>query len=105
MSTQERCLRLVGQIQGLADLFLSLVPPAAAATASYYDFQHPGLGAAFLAEVRKTRIRIAELPNAARTIRNNIRRTAIHKFPYYIIYRVSDDKECGSAPTLRKGWP
>ena len=35
------------------------------ATATYYDNQHPGLGAAFVAEARKTRERIAELPFAA----------------------------------------
>lgn len=61
------------------------------ATAAYYDNQHPGLGAAFVAEARKTRKRIAELPYAARAVRKGIRRRAIHKFPYYVIYRVSDD--------------
>ena len=61
------------------------------ATATYYNYQQPGLGAAFLTEARKTRERIAELPNAARSIRKNIRRRAVHKFPYYILYRVSDD--------------
>ena len=62
------------------------------AIATYYDNHHPGLAAAFVAEARKTRKRIAELPYAARAIRKNIRRRAIHKFPYYIIHRVSDDE-------------
>lgn len=39
------------------------------ATATYYDAQQPGLGTAFLAEARKIRERIAELPNAASAIR------------------------------------
>jgi toxin ParE1/3/4 len=62
------------------------------AAASYYDKRHPGLGRRFIAEARKAHDRIAAMPKAAPEIRPGIRRRSIHRFPYQIIYRVSDDQ-------------
>ena len=61
------------------------------AAALHYETQQEGLGTALLAEVEKTFGRISELPLAARTIRGDLRRRLVHRFPYYILYRVKGD--------------
>lgn len=61
------------------------------AAASYYDNHQPGLGRQLIAEARKARQRISALPSAAPEVRPGIRRRSIRRFPYQIIYRVSDD--------------
>lgn len=58
----------------------------------YYESQQPGLGEAFLAEFKSAQERILEFPKAARLIRGDIRRRPIHRFPYSILYRVSNDE-------------
>lgn len=62
------------------------------ASISYYESQQPGLGTAFLVEFKRTRERILELPKAARLIRSDLRRRPVHRFPYSVIYRVSNDE-------------
>ncbi len=62
------------------------------AAASHYETQQAGLGSALLSEVKRTRDRIAELPFATRAVRGGLRRRFIRRFPYYILYRVSDEE-------------
>ena len=60
------------------------------ATASYYEGKRSGLGALFSSEARKAQNRIAELPAAARQVRDSIRRRSIHGFPYFLYYSVEE---------------
>jgi plasmid stabilization system protein ParE len=72
--------------------FLAAASEELEAAASYYENHQSGLGHQLIAEARKTRDRIVALPNAAPEIRSGIRRRTIHRFPYHIIYRVTDDQ-------------
>lgn len=58
----------------------------------YYEDQSPGLGAAFLSEVRGAVSRIRALPFGWRSISPNSRRCLLHRFPYGIIYQVREDR-------------
>jgi toxin ParE1/3/4 len=60
------------------------------AAALYYDEKRPGLGALFLAEAKKSRDRIVELPIAAREVRDSIRRRSVYGFPYFLYYSVEE---------------
>ncbi len=62
------------------------------AVASYYEGKRSGLGTLFLGEAKKSRDRIAELPGAARKVRESIRRRSIHRFPYSLYYSVEEDE-------------
>ena len=62
------------------------------AAASNYEEQRSGLGDRFLVEARKSQERIAELPAAARQVRDSIRRRRIQKFPYFLYYSVEADE-------------
>lgn len=60
------------------------------ASIHYYESQQVGLGLAFLSEFKQSRERIEKLPNAGRTVRGNIKRRPIHRFPYAVLYRATD---------------
>jgi len=60
------------------------------AVVTYYEEKRPGLGALFLADVKKARDRIVELPAAAREVRTSIRRRSIHRFPYFLYYAIDE---------------
>ena len=60
------------------------------ASIHYYESQQAGLGLAFLSEFKRTRERIEELPKAGRPVRGDIRRRPVHRFPYAVLYRVTD---------------
>jgi plasmid stabilization system protein ParE len=62
------------------------------ASVAYYDIQRAGLGTTFLSEFENTKRRIQELPLAARTLRDDLRQRPIHRFPYFVLYRISDDE-------------
>ena len=62
------------------------------AVVTYYEGRRPGLGALFLAEAKKARDRIIELPSAAREVRSSIRRRSIHRFPYFLYYAVEENE-------------
>lgn len=62
------------------------------ASVAFYNSLRKGLGTAFLAEFENTKRRIEALPLAARSLCNNLRRRPIHRFPYFVMYRVSDDE-------------
>ena len=60
------------------------------AAASYYEEKRPGLGALFVAEAKKSKNRIVELPAAAREVRGSIRRRSVHRFPYFLYYTIEE---------------
>jgi len=62
------------------------------ASVAYYNSQQADLGSALLAEFENTKDRILELPLAARVVRGNLRKRPIHRFPYFVLYRVNDDE-------------
>jgi len=72
--------------------FLTKASEELEAAASYYDKHQNGLGRQFIGEVRKTQDRIIALPKAAPEIREGIRRRSIHRFPYHVIYHVTDNQ-------------
>ncbi len=74
---------------------ISLLPQAGEeleAAASHYETQQAGLGLALLAEVKMTCDLVAQAPFAARGVRVGLRRKLVRRFPYYVLYRVSDDE-------------
>jgi plasmid stabilization system protein ParE len=66
--------------------------PAAAAEIEsayrWYEKEREGLGSDFLDAVEKIVQTIAENPERFRTIRKDIRRAVLHRFPYSIFYRI-----------------
>ncbi|HEY3604862.1 MAG TPA: type II toxin-antitoxin system RelE/ParE family toxin [Sporichthyaceae bacterium] len=64
--------------------------------ALWYDQQHPGLGARFLAAVEETLDRLGRWPEAAPLVDGlpielGVRRAAVRQFPYRIAYLVLDE--------------
>jgi len=59
--------------------------------AQYYEMESTGLGAAFLGEVERCCVAIAEHPEAGRAIRGPVRRRLIARFPYAILYTLRPD--------------
>lgn len=60
-------------------------------TVRYYNFQSPGLGFEFAAEVSHTLTRIAEYPLAWHQLSERTRRCRTSHFPYGIIYQIRKD--------------
>jgi len=56
--------------------------------AHYYDCESPGLGVAFLAEVRHCLGRIHEHPEAGARLLGNVRRRRLRRFPYALLYSI-----------------
>ena len=54
--------------------------------ASYYDMESPGLGVAFLGDIRHAIDTISLFPEAAAMIRGRVRRKTLLRFPYALIY-------------------
>ena len=65
--------------------------------AQYYDREQAGLGAAFIADVRRCTVAILEFPEAGPVIRGYVRRACVGSF----------DTECStrSGPELFEFWP
>ena len=59
---------------------------------SYYNFELPGLGDAFLTEILKTLDRIGEYPEAWHPLSARTRRCQTRRFPYGIIYQVRENE-------------
>lgn len=62
------------------------------AAVAYYNSQQAQLGTAFLGEFEDTMERILDLPLAARVVRENVRRRPIHRFPFFVLYRPSEEE-------------
>lgn len=63
-----------------------------AQAAQYYNSKVPNLGAEFLREVKKALMRLEADPEAAQTVRGNVRRRLIRRFPFGILYRVDPEE-------------
>jgi len=57
----------------------------------YYEAKAPGIGVAFMAEVRKTVSSIIEIPYAAVAVGSGVRKRVLNHFPYNILYAVEPD--------------
>lgn len=57
--------------------------------AHYYEHEQPGLGAAFIAEVRRCTAAAAEHPQASPVVLGAIRRRLCQRFPYGLLYTVA----------------
>ena len=57
--------------------------------AQYYEYEQPGLGAAFIAEVRRCTVAVAEHPQASPVVSGTIRRRLCQRFPYALLYTVA----------------
>lgn len=53
---------------------------------NHYDSRREGLGDRFREEVEETISRILKFPNGCRALSKNIRRCTMNRFPYGIIY-------------------
>lgn len=60
--------------------------------AQAYENAQPGLGRAFVDQVRRTISLIAEYPRASRVVRSGLRTRSVARFPYRIYYRVSAEE-------------
>jgi plasmid stabilization system protein ParE len=58
----------------------------------YYERAEPGLGDAFLTEVRRCTAEILEFPEASQVVRGKIRRRLCRRFPYGLLYTRRDDE-------------
>jgi len=66
--------------------------PAAAADIEtayrWYEKERPGLGSEFLAAMDKAVKAIAENPERFPTVRKDIRRSVLRRFPFSLLYRI-----------------
>ena len=53
------------------------------------EYEQPGLGAAFIAEVRRCTVAVAEHPQASPVVLGTIRRRLCQRFPYALLYTVA----------------
>lgn len=61
-------------------------------TAQYYEHEQPGLGAAFIAEVRRCTEALVEHPESGSMVLGTIRRRLCHRFPYGLLYTIAEDE-------------
>jgi len=59
--------------------------------AQYYEHEQPGLGAAFVADVRRCTDAIVEHPEAGPVILGRVRRRLCRRFRYGVLYTVRPD--------------
>ncbi|MBI3014373.1 MAG: type II toxin-antitoxin system RelE/ParE family toxin [Candidatus Tectomicrobia bacterium] len=59
--------------------------------ARYYENEAPGVGVAFVAEVRRAITSIIENPYAAPAVGSGIRRKVLSHFPYNVLYAVEPE--------------
>ena len=71
--------------------FLAVAEQELIETVRYYNFQSPGLGFEFAAEVSRTLTRIAGYPLAWHQLSERTRRCRTNHFPYGIIYQIRKD--------------
>jgi hypothetical protein len=73
-------------------IFRSNVEFELAEGAAWYESWRRGLGAEFLTEFDAALARIVENPFLYQIVDEDIRRAPLHRFPYGIMYVVSDDE-------------
>ena len=59
--------------------------------AGFYEAQAPGLGKDFVLEIQRLCERIADNPLIGSQIRPHIRRRALRRFPFYVLYTIEQD--------------
>lgn len=73
-----------------------LIHPGAEAeineAADFYDLESPGLGDIFLDEVEHVIRGIREFPDAAPPLVGRVRKRVLAKFPYSLLYSITDDE-------------
>ncbi len=60
--------------------------------AQYYEVEQPGLGGAFITDVQKCTEAILAYPLAGSIVRGSIRRRLCQRFPYGLLYTLSQDE-------------
>lgn len=70
--------------------------------AEYYDSESPGLGSGFVDEIEAGFSKILEHPQVAAEVREGIRKLVLARFPYSIVYQVTD-RVIGSWRSLTNG--
>jgi plasmid stabilization system protein ParE len=60
--------------------------------AQYYELEQPGLGSAFITDVQKCTEAILAYPLAGSIVRGSIRRRLCQRFPYGLLYTLSQDE-------------
>jgi plasmid stabilization system protein ParE len=60
--------------------------------ARYYESEAPGLGVAFVAEIRRAISEILTNPEAATLVGGGIRRRLVRRFPYSLLYSLEGDE-------------
>lgn len=61
--------------------------------AAYYEEQKPRLGLEYLEEVEFAINFLARYPEAGSKVRGFVRRLTLPKFPYSVLYRISEDDQ------------
>lgn len=61
-----------------------------AEAAGYYDQKSSGLGRAFVEEIEDCIAAILEQPSAGRQLVGEVRRRLMRRFPYAVVYRITD---------------
>jgi toxin ParE1/3/4 len=62
------------------------------AACGYLETQRPGLSTRLVMEVRRVLERITTHPELHGKVFNDVRRTAVKRFPYSVFYRVTPDR-------------
>jgi toxin ParE1/3/4 len=62
------------------------------AAALWYEERHPGLGGDFLDEFERTLSRIEAAPERGHIIPGNNRKLNFDRFPYSIVYSITEDR-------------
>ena len=57
----------------------------------FYESEQPGLGAAFVAELKEAVLRVRAFPLAWPVVEEPVRRIVINRFPYLLHYVIDDD--------------
>ena len=57
--------------------------------AQYYEYEQPGLGGAFIAEVRRCTEALTEHPESGSVVLGAVRRRLCQRFPYGLLYTVA----------------
>ena len=60
-------------------------------SARYYERRREGLGFRFLHAVEDTCRRIEELPESGAVLGGEVRKRAVARFPYNVLYRIEDE--------------
>jgi plasmid stabilization system protein ParE len=60
-------------------------------TIQYYEAESPGLGGAFLAVVNKGLDQLLAFPESAPVLLGNVRRKALRRFPYSLLYSLNKE--------------